>query len=258
MREIICLILFLSAVPLIGQVTFQPKKPMTASQKGIVYEKEHTGNLRFHTQGFAFGYNFGKLQSYDVSEYYSVEIGYIKDPREYKQRFRATNASIIGRPVIYGKINNLLTVKGLYKKKKYLSEKAEKSGIAVGYSYAFGLTAGILKPYYITIVKYDAPWNLDFKSIKYEESTAEQFLNYNTINGADSYFKGFGESKIIPGLSGEISVVFDIGAFDAFARSLEVGVMADVFSRQIPLMVATPASSYFINAFLNVSLGQRW
>lgn len=258
MKNIILAILLLAALPMSSQVTFQPKVSSGPTVKGVVYEKEHTGHLKFHTHGFALGYDIGKLKSFNETEYYTFEIGSLKHPKEYRQRFRTTSASLIGRPIIYGKQNSVIAMRAMYKKKKYLSEKAKQKGIAIGYAYSFGVTAALLKPYYITVVDYDSPWNLNYRSIKYEESTKEDFLNYNSISGAESFFKGLGEAKLVPGLTGDISVVFDLGAYEAFARSLEAGLMVDIYTQNMPIMIDSPNFPYFINVYLNFHFGKRW
>ncbi len=252
------IVTLISSSPLVGQVTFQPKKPSRTMAVGVVYNKEQTIHFKFHTRGFAVGYDFGKIEKYNETTFYTFELGHLKHSKEYRQSIRSVGNSFLGRSLVYGKINNLLVARALFKERKYLSEKAKRDGIAVGYTYSFGITAGILKPYYVKIANYDSPFHTTFREIKYGEETKEEFLDLNKVSGAAGFFKGFSEAKIVPGLSGGIGVLFDIGAYEQFAKSIEAGIMVDLFPRVMPIMINTQNSPIFINAYISFNFGKRW
>lgn len=258
MYKIFTFILLFSLNQLSGQVTFQPKKPTQTGPLGVIYNDIQTIHFKLHTRGFAIGYDIGKIKTFNTSDFYTIELGYLRHPKEYRQSFRPNRRNLFARPIIYGKINNFIVLRALYKKKKFLSEKAEKNGIAIGYTYSFGLSMGFIKPYYILVDDNDHPFSYSSESIRYEESTEELFLDYYSIQGADSFFKGFGEIKFVPGISADASLVFSIGAFEEFARSIEAGIMIDAYPQVIPIMAKSKNSPYFINVYLNLYFGKRW
>ena len=70
--------------------------------------------------------------------------------------------------------------------------------------------------------------------------------------------KGVGETKLLPGAFARLSVHFDWCAFDEFIKSIDAGVMLDVFPKKVPIMVNQENKPYFLNLYLNLQLGKRW
>ena len=143
--------------------------------------------------------------------------------------------------------------------KKYYSEKAAKNGVAVGVLFAGGLTAAIMKPYYLEI---GSPRGTEIaKSIKYTPETETLFLDKNKITGSDGLFTGLSESGIVPGAYGRVGLHLDWGAFDEFLRALEIGIQLDVFPKKLPIMVplngVNENKPYFLNLYVSLQLGKR-
>ena len=75
-----------------------------------------------------------------------------------------------------------------------------------------------------------------------------------------SFVKGFNELSVVPGGQFKVAVHLDWGAFDEFIRALEIGVMGDIFFKEMPIMVDEEFSEnrpYFINLFVALQLGKR-
>jgi hypothetical protein len=70
-----------------------------------------------------------------------------------------------------------------------------------------------------------------------------------------------GETSVwFPAFKGKLGLFFSLGAFEEYAKSLEVGIMGDIYTRKIPIMVETEAISskpYFINFYVTVEFGKR-
>ena len=129
-----------------GQNTFQPKA-INQEYKGIIYRHEKSVDIRLHTNGFALAYNTGKIDAFNKTSYYHFEVGYVRDFRERRQTLITlssfqTNSSTY----IYGKQNNIINIRAGKGWKRYLSEKARRKGIAMGYSYEVGTSLALLKP----------------------------------------------------------------------------------------------------------------
>ena len=251
--NLILFIFFCAFSAMNAQSTFQPKQ-LAGGEKGVIYEKERNFQFRLHTNGVALGYMLGEIVKYDETNYYTFEFGFLKHPQQYRQPLRPINNAFT-KPYTYGKVSNFMQIRVGYKKRKYLSEKAKRNGIAIGYSYEIGAVAGMEKPYYLR-VQDDSNLETGTRSIKYSDDN-DKFLNQSAILGSANFFTGLGEMKFVPGLSAKFDMVFAWGAYDKFSRSIEAGVMVDLFTRTIDIMANEENTPLFINFHINFVLGNR-
>lgn len=248
-----------------GQRVLQPKM-IEFDWKGIVYKYEKSFDIRLHENGFAVAYNNGKVKSYDKTKYYHFEFGHTKDPKERRQNTNSViNFFDRSRSFIYAKQNVMLNLRVGVGHKKYLSEKAKRKGVAVGYTYEIGPHFAIMKPYYLELqyssVTEGRPTTV-FKSEKYSEDNAAKFLNQNgnDIFGASGFFKGIDEVFLRVGLQAKAGFHFAFGAYDKYVRAVEVGAMLDAFPKKIPLLVETEAfknQNVFFRLYLSAQFGWR-
>ncbi len=244
-----------------AQKTFQPKATQI-DWKGIVYRNEIAYEGRVHTNGALIGVNIGKIRTYYKTDYYHLSIGYLKDPREKRQNRNLPSFGPFGRSssFTYGKQNSVINIRGGIGKKRFISEKAKRKGIAIGYDYNIGPSLAILKPYQLELI-----YELDdgvrvVRTEAYNEENAEKFLTYNDIFGGAGYWAGFDDISVVPGLQGKLGLFFSMGAFDKAVKSLEVGVMGDIYIKKIPIMIATETVSnkpYFFNFYVKFLFGKR-
>lgn len=250
-----------------GQQTLSLGRNNYNQDKGILFQKESGVNARIYTNGFSFGYQIGKIVKYNLSQYYFAEFGELKDPIETRQQ---KNISLSGprstfRGFIFGKQNNFYPLRVGVGEKRFLSEKGKRKGLAMGVSYEGGATLGLLKPYYL-ILRHtgDNPGNFtSIRSEKYSLENANRFLNWDDIFGADKLTKGLDELGIIPGLHVKGSLHFDWGAYGEFIRSAEIGIMADGYIKDVPILADNEAlginnnQNIYLNLFVNLRLGKR-
>jgi hypothetical protein len=233
--------------------------PLGQSDKGVVYNKELGVNIKMLTnRGFAPGISFGQLRSYYKTTFFDISVGELKHPKERRQSADPSVGRSF-RPYVYGKQNNLVTLRTAWGVKRYFTEKAQTRGVAVGISYAAGPTLGLLKPYYLALRR-PAPDNPGFSRVtseRYSEENSGIFLDNSRILGASPFTRGLGESSFIPGGHASLALHLDWGAYDEYIKALEIGVMLDVFARDTPLMVAERSSPLFLNFFVNLQLGRR-
>lgn len=252
---------------LFGQEVLVPGENYYEDKKGIVYSKELTVNFKLHTNGYSFGVDIGTLQTYYLTRFYSIEIGELKHPKEFRQSFdfRSPTTNRISRAFIFGKENTFIPLRVGFGEKRYLSEKAKRKGVAIGMSYAAGPSIGLLKPYYLDLLRFNDTGGEPYvRSERFSEENAAVFLNTNNIYGSSGFAKGLNEISVAPGAHAKFAIHFDWGAFDEFAKALDAGVMVDFYFRRIPIMVDSPIvenaenQSVFINLYLNLQLGKRW
>ena len=247
-----------------GQETFQPRPLNAGQQVGLVYDREVSSDIRLHTNGFAFALNFGRIKTYYKTKYYQFEIGELKHPKEIRNPFNDNVGSRgSGSSFIYGKRNNLYVVRAGLGTKRYFSEKAKKRGIAVGASYEFGPTLGLLKPYHLTLsYRVDSPNGEEMEVTEaYSEANHALFTDHSAIVGAAGFTKGFNGLKIRPGVHAKGGLHFALGAFDEVIKAFEAGFMFDYFFTEVPIMVPLENNenkSYFLNLYLTLQFGKRW
>lgn len=231
------------------------KPPVTGV--GIVYNNETTFNFKLTTnRGFAVGMEFGKLRTYYKTTYFGVSLGEIKHPKEQRQS-ADPQVSRSFRPFVYGKQNNLFMLRSNWGVKRYYSEKAKQKGVALGVSYSFGPTLGLLKPYYLALRRVgDTPGQSRVTHEKYSEANADIFLDNTRILGASPFTKGFGELSFLPGANATVAMHMDWGAFDELVKAFEIGLTLDVFFKNAPILVEQN-NPLFFNFFINLQLGKR-
>jgi hypothetical protein len=251
---LLCL-LALSGIRASAQDNAQPKQNV-----GIIYRSETAVNFRVATnRGLSLGLEFGKLRTYYKTTFYHVSLGEIKHPKEQRQS-APPSASRSFRPFVFGKQNTLLLARGGWGVKRYYSEKAKKKGVAVGVSYTFGPTLGLLKPYYLAIRRVNGS---DTKGLvsheKYSKDVNDDvFLNNSThILGASAFTRGFKEISLLPGGNAAAALHFDWGAFDEMVKAMEIGIQADFFLKKAPILITEENSPLFFNFFVNLQFGKR-
>jgi hypothetical protein len=241
-----------------AQVTIQPK-PLNPAEVGIVYNQEQAMTFRAYPRGLALGMYRGDIKTYYRTNFYHLELGYIKHHKEVRQSNEIA-AILRGeetpRPYVYGKQNNLFALRASFGAKRYYSEKARRKGLAVGLIYQGGLTLGVLKPYYLRLIKRLDNNVFQIVNERYSEANADLFLDPFSIYGGGPFTSGIRELRFIPGVHGMAAVHFAFGAFDEYVMALDAGLMVDVFPRRVPIMV-DDNKAYFLNLFLNLHIGKR-
>jgi hypothetical protein len=253
-----------------------PKKAKPAvEKKGILRLTERSIEGGINTSGWSIGYNTGEAHTYYKTDFWHFAFGEIKDAREILSSTK--NAGGGGgsgggqnpqaRPFIYGKQNSLLMLQAGRSTKRQLSEKAEQRGVKVGYSYAYGVSLGMLKPYYLDILKQQVRGSSGnsyiISSVRYTDTTANDFL-YGNIYGASPFTKGLDEIKFLPGGFARLGLNFDWLTNDEETLwSLQTGLRADAYLTTVPLMV-TPSNVtntdkfVFFNLYAILQLGKRY
>lgn len=235
-----------------------------ATGRGIIYDNEMSFNVMLATpRNFVVGVRSGKLVAFDKMTYWSASFGTIRDSRERRENLDNLFGSRISRAYVFGKENQLYALRVGFGQRKYLSEKARQRGVAVGYSYEFGPTLGLLKPYYLEFVTGELG-STQIVDRRFDEENPADFLNQDRIFGASVWTMGLDEISLRPGIHAKVAAHFAFGAFDEIAKSLEAGLMADFLLGNTNIMVQsdlTPgvtSSPLFLSLFLNVQLGRRW
>ena len=133
--------------------------------------------------------------------------------------------------------------------------------MAFGLSYSGGPVLGLVKPYYLDIFFNDNSTSGVFNRIivptKYDGTNGDLFLEPSSVNGATGFGEGLDEIKIQPGIQGKVALHFDWGAFDRFVKGLEMGIMADLYFKEVPIMILEDNKNFYLNLYINAHFGKR-
>ena len=217
----------------------------------LVYNKQSAFGGKLNTDGYGIFYEHGKYKTISTTNLWWIELGERKDPKERRSVLGDGAGFQIGNPFIYGKINNFYYLKVGFGQQRLIGGKDVKNGVAVSAVYGGGLSAGLLKPYYLNINTPDTSGAIRFKD------NPALFLDDQAIIGGAGFTKGFNQITVVPGIHARAALRFDYGHFNELLSAIETGVNAAYYTRNIDIMYNVPPKKFFFNAYVAVVLGKR-
>jgi hypothetical protein len=220
----------------------------------LVFNKQGSFSFKFNSDGWGMFYERGKYKTVTKTNLWWIELGEHKHPKEEKvPTISASGGFLIVSSYIYGKRNNFYNLKLGFGQQKLIGGKGNKNGVAVSAIYGGGLTAGLLKPYYIEIQN---PTTNKQEQIKYDNND-NLFLDPTIILGRGGLTKGFGEMKFVPGAHVRTALRFDYGRYNEVVSALEVGLNAEYYSQKMPILLLNKEKPFFFNAYVALTFGKR-
>jgi hypothetical protein len=178
----------------------------------------------------------------DVKKLLQDQANHINKIKHDKELKVTTGVQQINRSFVYGKLNNMFTLRGGIGLQRELYQKRDVGGISIRYFYTFGPALGLLKPIYYEVYKND-------------KLVLEKYSEHATINGRASFFKGVGETTFTPGLYGKIGATFEFSKLDAPFHAIETGAMIDAYLKEMPLMDVSDHRNVFLTLFISYRFG---
>lgn len=226
----------------------QVAKLLKMEEEGeIIFHKQNAFGLKLTTDGYGLSFEWGKFKSNRVATIFQIELNEKKHPKEKRESysFGAFNVNSI----IFGKTNNFYQLKLGMGQQRIIGGKGNKNGVAVMAVYAGGLSAGLVKPYYVDVVgKNDERFRSTFPTII--DSA------YDVI-GASGFTVGWGELKIRPGAHAKAGLRFDFGRFNETVTAVEAGVSAEFYAQKISQIVYSKEKQFFFCGYVTLLLGRR-
>ncbi len=225
------------------------------SEEGVlVFRKHNMFGIQLRTNGYGAFYEHGRMISTRKTNIFRIDIQEVKHPKE--EKLINTNL-FFGNPFVYGKLNSFYPISLGYGQQYIFGQKGNKNGVSVSGIYSGGINIGLLRPYYIDVVK-----NGEQVAIKYttEDSTlflADPVTGGTTLGGTGFFGKGWGELKVKPGVFGKAALRFDYGRFNERVSALEVGMSLDYYFSKIPMMFANKERQMFFQGYLAIVFGNR-
>ena len=217
----------------------------------LVYSTQSIWGIQLRTNGYGAFYEKGKKKTQRNGTVYGIEFNEIKHPKEDKLP-NGTGGFSFGNPYVYGKINNFYSLQLGFGGHRFLGQKGNKNGVAVSVVYKGGISLGLLRPYYIQVQDNGG----GTRTIKYSAET-DSLFKFGFIIGSGGLGKGWGEMKFKPGVFAKTGLRFDFGRFNEVVSGIEVGVSAEYYTGNIPIMLYQSEKQFFYQGHIAMMFGRR-
>ncbi|WP_247233249.1 hypothetical protein [Telluribacter sp. SYSU D00476] len=177
--------------------------------------------------------------------YLALELVNVKHPKEL-----ASQNFITGSRFTYGKQNYLFVLRPEYGREVMFFNRHSDEGISISGIVAAGPSIGLEKPY---VIQFQSRPGV----IVSEPYDPVRHAQTELIVGSGSFFQGFDKTKIVPGLHLKTALSFELSAFRDNMTGLEIGFLAEAFSRQIMIMPFAQNRSFFTSGYVTLYFGNK-
>jgi hypothetical protein len=217
-------------------------------QLKVFFRNERTLAGMLNSDGLGFSYREAKRIDFLNKRYFEIEAGTLKHPKEY----RIPNYYNQGGSFVFGKLNAPFYLRGSIGHQHEIYQKADLGGIAIRYFISGGPVIGIYKPiYYKVLYPGAARGEWIIKEEKFDVSIAIP----PDIWSKASFFKGLGETRIMPGLFAKGGFNFEYSKEDKVIHAVEIGAQVNAFPKKIPIMAIENNKAVFFSLFVSYRFG---
>ncbi len=210
------------------------------NEKKIFFRNEKTWGFSLFSNGWGGNYRYGKRLNSFRKFIWEVDMNYIRHPKEIKISVDPYGATRF----VYGKVNLPIELRGSAGFQRELFRKIDKGGVSVRFVYSGGPSIVLLKPIY-----YEVAYSDGFHIEKFDITQSQN------IYGRASFFRGFSELKVDPGVFLKAAFSFEFSKKDNKVKALEAGVTASAFLNEVEIMAAQN-SRFLFNIFISYRFGQ--
>ncbi|WNJ16121.1 hypothetical protein [Pontibacter sp. G13] len=212
------------------------------------------GGIEIHAAFSPHGYGFGGSYLTGPNErqtIWGLDVFQVKDPREV--RLSPKKETNIGG-YTFGKTHKMWVINPSVGRVWDLATRSHLNLLNLRLGVKGGPAIGLLNPYYVQV--------LDSRT---GEETIEAFdperHNASNIRGQARTFQGAFDPTFRVGLSVKGFAWVDFSSSDLFINGMMLGIQADVFPQQVPLLAETSQIDNrraFVTAVLGFMIGSRW
>lgn len=221
------------------------------------YRKHNIFGIKLNHDGYGISYESGKLKTPYRATIFQVELNEKKHNKEEKQSTSDNIGGgfvVLGNPFVYGKQNSFYQLKFSMGQQLMIGGKGNKNGVGVYGVFAGGLSAGIIRPYYIEV---ESPPNSGVvRRIKYTPADSAEFMGPFIIGGT-GLSTGWRDMKFAPGIHAKMALRFDWARFNNTITAIEFGFNFEYYTRRIEQMVSVEPKRFFSNGYLTILFGNR-
>ena len=218
-------------------------------QPRIFYRNERSIGFMLNTNGLGASGRYAKRINARKKTIYEIDLVSIKHPKEVK----ISNSYYNNRSFVFGKLNAFFNLRGGWGKQKEMFRKIDRGGISIRRYFTVGPAIGFLKPIYYEVFKTGGGGTDDYYITEEKFNTS---THQGNIYGRASFFKGFSEISVVPGVYGRIGVSFEYSTSDVTIHAIETGLILDVFPKEMEIMATEDNSFYFLTLFVSYRFGR--
>lgn len=216
-------------------------------QQRVFYRNERTVGLLLNSNGFGLSYREGKRLNLLNKRLIDIDLNLIKHPKEVK----LVNPYVIsGNSFVYGKLNHTVTLRVMIGHQHELFRKIDLGGVAVRYFYSGGASIALSKPIYYNILYPSAGGTWEIREEKFVEG-----IQPSDIYNKASFFKGFNELGVIPGIASKGGFNFEYSKQDKVIHTIEVGISLEAYAKRLPIMASNDNRALFLTPFISYRIG---
>ena len=243
------LLIFLAAL-LVWTNSLKSQGDLDEQQK-IFLRNEKSFGIQLNSDGLGFGYRIANRTNYRNKNILEFELGTIKHPREYK-----LSSYYDGTSFVFGKKNFPMYLRASIGRQRELYPKADLGGVSIRLLYSAGPTLAVYKPVYYKVevnrvlISYNPMiWQIITEDEKFDLDAGQD------IYGRASFFKGFNEIGIIPGVFAKTAFAFEYSKADKIIHAIEVGANLNAYLKEIPIMATNDNKIVFFSLFVSYRFG---
>jgi hypothetical protein len=216
----------------------------------VLFRNEASFGIFAHSRGFGLNYMRAKHVTGTRKRLMEVQVLNLKHPKEIK----VTNSIDNSKRFVYGKLNNIMILRGGVGYQTTIYKKADKKSVEIRSSYFIGGNLSFAKPSYILV------YRQSITGVKYQESVRynPEIHTVDSIGGRGAWLDGVGQLKVYPGFYAKVNMSFEYAPYSNKVKAIETGVIFDFYPNALPIMARNPSENYIITLYVGFVFGKKW
>jgi hypothetical protein len=184
----------------------------------------------------------------NVRLFVEANLGGYKDPKEVKiQNYYYYSPYSF----VYGKINSNWHINAGFGYQHEIFEKHDLGGVSIGWFVAGGPVVTFCKPIYYKVITGANSNGLIYEDMKFDITS----MLPTDIYGKSSFFKGFDDIKLFPGLYTHCGFSFEYSHKNKITQTIEVGPYITAYLKEIPIMANDNNKQFFFSLCASYKVG---
>lgn len=223
-------------------------------EERIVYSNQNSVHLAIHSQGIGLGFKIGRIKTIDKTVNWEAEVVSLHSLKEIKT---INVTEYFTRPYVYGKLNSVFVARFGYGQENRIFGKPYWGGVETRWTYEFGASLALLKPYYYYVSVYQQGNDGNYQEV-IEEQTFDNSGQWLGIIGKAAFTKGIGETKFSPGAHASVGLSFEFGKQRTRVQAIQVKAIAEGFPMGVPIMDGQRNKWFYLTLHLSYNWGSRF
>lgn len=217
----------------------------------VLYRNDAVGKIYATPRGYGASFRRGKHVTAKTRSFYEIDAQNLKYPKETKLTGNAPER----RRFVYGKINNVLLLRGALGLQNVIYGKPDSKAVEIRYSYSIGPTIAFVKPYYVQVDQVYGMNTISSVAVFDDDNFSK---TQTTVTGRGRFTDGLAELKFYPAATAKFNLSFEYAPYTNLIRAVEIGFSIDYFPKALPIMARNPAENLVFTFNLGFVFGKKW